>query len=76
GYRLGMIEAIAMVNGKQCSAGKLPDHALRSMTPNFMEAAKTAGFYPFIQADDATGAALFKRIDELPKIRAAGTLVA
>jgi hypothetical protein len=76
GYRLGMIEAIAMVDGKPCSAAKLPNEALWDMVPSFMEAAKKAGFYHFAQADDEKAAALFERLDNLPKIKAIGSLVA
>ena len=66
GYRLGMIEAIAM----------LPNEAIWDMVPHFMEAAKQAGFYHFAQADDVQAAALFERLDSLPKIKAIGSLVA
>lgn len=76
GYCLERVDAIAVINGKPCSATKLPDEALWNMTPNFMEAAKTAGFYRFEKADDAEADTLFERIDALPKIKATGSLVA
>ncbi|MCC5904077.1 MAG: hypothetical protein JJT87_19370 [Halomonas sp.] len=76
GYRLGVIEAIAMIDGKPCSAAKLPSEALWDMVPSFMEAAKKAGFYHFAQANDEKAAALFKHLDELPKIELPRTLVA
>lgn len=75
GYRLGMIEAIAVIGGKPCSAAKLSSEDLWEMVPSFMEAAKKAGFYHFAQADDEKAAALFERLDNLPKIKATGSLV-
>jgi|GEM_PF-1785972 hypothetical protein len=76
GYCLEKIEAVVMVNGKPCSAKKLPNDALLNMVPSLMEAAKKAGFYRFEKADDAKADTLFERIDALPKIKATGSLVA
>lgn len=76
GYCLAKFEAVVMVNGKPCSATKLPNDALWNMVPSLMEAAKKAGFYRFEKADDAEADTLFERIDALPKIKATGSLVA
>lgn len=76
GHCLERVHAIAIINGKPCSATKLPDAALWNMTPNFMEAAKKAGFYRFEKATDIEADVLFERIDGLPKIKATGSLVA
>tara|TARA_R110001606_G_scaffold64122_2_gene148994 strand:+ start:10650 stop:10790 length:141 start_codon:yes stop_codon:yes gene_type:complete len=46
------------------------------MAPNFMEAAKQAGFYRFEKANDIDADLLFERIDALPKINIIGTLMA
>ncbi|MGS2743561.1 hypothetical protein ACU6TU_08190 [Halomonas sp. LS-001] len=76
GYCLERIQAIAVINGKPCSATNLPDEALWNMTPNFMDAAKKAGFYRFEKANDAEADVLFERINALPKIKTTGSLVA
>lgn len=69
GQRLEVIEAIALINGRPCSAANLPNGALRDLVPNFMEVAKKAGFYRFAQADDEMAEALFECLDNLPKIK-------
>jgi len=77
GCCLERIQAIAVVNGKPCSAGSLPNESLWNLVPSFMDAAKKAAFYRFEKATDEEAEALFKRMDELPKIDGAkGELVA
>jgi len=76
GHRLEDIQAVAMIDGKPCSAAKLPNDALWNMVPSFMSAAKQAGFYRFAQADDDRATEMFERLDSLPKINATGTMVA